>query len=167
MAKTEVLLKGPVNDLGAEGDIVQVAAGYARNYLLPRNIALPVNRANKKFIESLQKARALRETKELGDAKVKLEKLKKMSLAFALKTAISGKSEEEEIKVFGSVTAADMQKRLAENGVEVERRAIHLDHPLKKLGAHRVIIKLHKDIQFELPVEIVSENPIEIDSKKK
>lgn len=166
MAKTEVLLRGPVSDLGAEGDIVKVAAGYARNYLLPRGIAVLVNRANKKFIEALQKARVLREAKELDEAKVKLEKLKKTSLAFALKTAASGK-EDDEVKVFGSVTAADIQKRLAENGVEVERKAVHLVHPLKKLGAHQVVIKLHKDIQFELPVEIVSENPIETESKKK
>lgn len=167
MAKVEVLLRGPVNNLGAEGDIVQVAAGYARNYLLPKSIALPVNRANKKFIESLQKARVLREAKELDDAGVKFKKLKNISLAFALKTAISDKKEETEIKVFGSVTSADLQKRLAESGVEVERKAIHLDHPLKKLGTHKVIVKLHKDMQFELPVEIVSENPIEIDLKKK
>jgi large subunit ribosomal protein L9 len=154
MANTEVLLVQPVQGLGAEGDQVKVKAGYARNYLFPQKIAFPVNRANRKQVEALLKARAEREVRELDNAKAVADKLATLRLAFAVKTGEGG-------KMFGSITAADLHKRLEEEGLVVERRRLLLPAPVKTLGKHTATIKLHSDVSVELEFEIVSENPIE------
>src|ERR1700722_13403777 len=101
MAHTEVLLVKPVEGLGGEGDQVKVRAGYARNYLLPRQIAVPVTSANRKQVEGLKKRRAQREAEELNGANELSKKLEKTSLAFAVKTGDGG-------KMFGAVTSADI-----------------------------------------------------------
>lgn len=154
MATSEVLLVKPVDGLGAEGDRVKVRAGYARNYLLPQGIALPVNNANRKYIDALQSARSRREAKELAEANASLEKLKAVKLAFAVKTGEGG-------KMFGAITVKDIHAKLAEQGVEIEQRRIHLGQgPVKVLGKSVVHIKLHQEISHELEFEIVSANPI-------
>lgn len=154
MATAKVLLLNPVNHLGGEGDAVSVKAGYARNFLLPKGWAIPVNRANRKQIESLQKAREIRELKELEQAQSIAKRLKQVSLAIAVKTG-------EEGKLFGSVTASDVYNRLKEEGVELDKTQIRLPHPIKTLGKHAFKVKLHKDVVFEMSLEVVSENPIE------
>ena len=154
MAYSEVLLLKPVEGLGGEGDQVRVRAGFARNYLWPRKIAVPVSHANRKQVEALQAARARREAQELDHAKVLEEKLKKVSVAIAVKTGEGG-------KMFGSVTAQDIIERLAEEGIEIEKKRLSLHSPLKALGKHSTRIKLHPEISFELELEIVSENPID------
>ena len=152
MALSEVLLKKPVAGLGAEGDQVKVRAGYARNFLLPQGIAVPVTQANRKQIEALKKARAVREAKELDDAKAVAAKLEGVALSFAVKTGEGG-------KLFGSVSTADIATKLEEQGIEIARKQIHLANgPIKLLGAHTASIKLHADITVELSVELVSEN---------
>lgn len=154
MALSEVLLKKPVAGLGAEGDQVKVRAGYARNFLLPQGIAVPVTQANRKQIEALKKARAIREAKELDEAKALAAKLEGTELSFAVKTGEGG-------KLFGSVSTADIAAKLAEQGIEIARKQIHLPHgPIKLLGKHTASVKLHAEISVEISVEIVSENPV-------
>lgn len=152
MALSEVLLKKPVAGLGAEGDQVKVRAGYARNFLLPQGIAVPVTQANRKQIEALKKARAAREAKELDDAKAVAAKLEGVALSFAVKTGEGG-------KLFGSVSTADIAAKLAEQGIEIARKQIHLANgPIKLLGTHTASVKLHAEISVDLSVELVSEN---------
>ncbi len=154
MATSEVLLVKPVDGLGAEGDRVKVRAGYARNYLLPQGIALPVNNANRKYIDALQSARTKREAKELAEANATLEQLKTAKVAFAVKTGEGG-------KMFGAITVKDIHATLAEQGIEIEQKRIHLGQgPVKVLGKSVAHIKLHADVAFELEFEVVSANPI-------
>lgn len=160
MAHSEVLLVKPVEGLGGEGDQVKVRAGYARNYLLPRKVAVPVTTANRKQVEALKKRRAEREIQELSGAQELARKLEKTSLAFAVTTGEGG-------KMFGSVTAADVHDKLAAAGFTIERKRILLHTPLKTLGKHTVKIRLHADVSVELPFDIVSENPIEPSAEEK
>lgn len=154
MATVKVLLLKPMKHLGGEGDVVNVKAGYARNFLLPNKLVMPFNRANQKQIESLQKARMLREAKELETAQELAKRLSNVSLTIAVKTG-------EEGKLFGSVTANDIWKRFSEEGVEFDKSCIRLQHPIKTLGHHHFHVRLHKEILLDLSVEVVSENPIE------
>ena len=154
MAQTEVLLVKPVEGLGGEGDQVKVRAGYARNYLLPRKIAVSLNASNKKHVESLKKRRAEREQTELTGAQELGKKLEKTSLAFAVKTGEGG-------RMFGAITAQDIYDKLVASGIEIDKKKIHLFNPVKTLGKHTVKVKLHADVTVELPFDVVSENPIE------
>ncbi|HRE05106.1 MAG TPA: 50S ribosomal protein L9 [Opitutaceae bacterium] len=154
MAHNEILLLKPVEGLGGEGDQVKVRAGFARNFLLPRSIAVPVTRANKKHVEALKKRRAEREASELSGAQEMARKLEKTSLAFAVKTGEGG-------KLFGAITSADIHTKLAESGITIDRKRIHLHTPVKTLGKHEVKIKLHTDVTVEISFDVVSENPIE------
>lgn len=154
MATTEVLLIKPVDGLGAEGEKVRVKAGYARNFLLPQGIALPVNRANQKYLDALAKAREVRESRDLKTAEDLAAKIQGVSLTFAVKTGEGG-------KMFGAISVPEIIAKLAEQGVEVDRKRVHLGQgPVKLLGKHVAHVKLHATIAFELPFEIVSENPI-------
>lgn len=154
MATSEVLLVQPVEGLGGEGDQVKVRAGYARNYLLPRKIAVPLNASNKKHIDALKKRRAEREQTELTGAQELAKKLEKTSLAFAVKTGEGG-------RMFGAITAQDVHDKLVASGLEIDKKKIHLFTPVKTLGQHTVKVKLHADVTVELPFDVVSENPIE------
>lgn len=154
MANSEILLVKPVENLGGEGDQVKVRAGYARNYLLPRGIAVPLTGANRKQVEALKKRRAERESHELNGAQELAKKLEKTSLAFAVKTGEGG-------KMFGAITANDIHDKLVASGFTIEKRRILLHTPVKTLGQHTVKIKLHADVTVELNFDVVSENPIE------
>jgi large subunit ribosomal protein L9 len=154
MATNEVLLVKPVEGLGGEGDQVRVRAGFARNFLLPRQIAVPVTRANRKHIDALKKRRGEREAQELNGAQELARKLEKTSLAFAVKTGEGG-------KMFGAITATDIHDKLVAAGIQVDKRRIHLHTPVKTLGRHEVKVKLHADVTVELGFDVVSENPIE------
>lgn len=153
MAHREVLLIKPVEGLGAEGDQVKVRAGYARNYLLLKDIAVPLTQSNRKQIEALKKRRAARETQELAGAQEMAAKLEKTRVAFAVKTGEVG-------KMYGAVTANDIHDKLAQAGLEIEKRKIQLHTPVKTLGQHTVKIKLHADVSVDLSFDVVSENPI-------
>lgn len=150
MATTEILLLQPVENLGAEGDTVTVKAGYARNYLLPRKLALPVTQANRKYVESLQARRAAREAKEIAGAEELKAKIEKIELVFDVKTGEEG--------VFGAVTAADLIERLKEKGIELEKRQLSLYTPAKSLGKHTTKIRLHKEVSFEYEFELKGED---------
>lgn len=154
MANSQVLLLQPIEGLGAEGDTVTVRAGYARNYLLPRKQALPITQANKKYVESLLKARETREQKEIETARALAEKIGKISLAIAVKTGEGG-------KMFGAVTTNHLIERLKEEGIELTKKQLSLPQPVKELGSHLATVKLHSEVQVDLKFEVVSENPIE------
>jgi large subunit ribosomal protein L9 len=160
MAHSEVLLVKPVEGLGGEGDQVKVRAGYARNFLLPRKVAVPVTTANRKQVEALKKRRAEREVQELNGAQELAKRLEKASLAFAVTTGEGG-------KMFGSVTSSDIHDKLTAAGFVIDRKRIHLHTPVKTLGKHTVKVKLHADVTVELGFDIVSENPIEPSAEEK
>lgn len=153
MSNSEVLLLKPVEGLGGEGDQVRVRAGYARNFLLPRKLAIPVTVANRKQIESLRKARTVREERELVGARALAERISGVRIALAVKTGEGG-------KMFGAVTAADLHAKLREAGVDVERKRVQLHTPVKTLGQHTTKVKLHPEVVVELSFDVVSENPI-------
>ena len=154
MANNQVLLLQPINGLGAEGDTVTVRAGYARNFLLPRKLALPITQANKKHVDSLLKAREVREQKEFEGARALGEKVTATKVAIAVKTGEGG-------KMFGAVTANDLIERLKEDGVELTKKQLALPAPIKELGSHTTSVKLHPDVSVEVSFEVVSENPID------
>jgi large subunit ribosomal protein L9 len=160
MAYSEVLLVKPVDGLGGEGDQVKVRAGYARNFLLPRSIAVPLTTANRKQVEALKKRRAVREAEELTGAQALAKKLEKVSLAFAVKTGEGG-------KMFGAITAADIHDKIIAAGVELDKKRIHLHTPVKTLGQHTVKVKLHSEVTVELSFDVVSENPIDAPAEEK
>lgn len=153
MATTKLLLLNPIDGLGKEGDVVTTKAGYARNFLLPKKFAIAFSKSNVKQIESLQKASKLREEKEMEKAKALSNQLRSLSLAVAVKTG-------EEGKLFGSVTATNIVERIKEEGIELQKSQIRLDHPIKDLGKHAFKVKLQKDFFVDLKIEVVSENPI-------
>ncbi|MCC5788105.1 MAG: 50S ribosomal protein L9 [Opitutales bacterium] len=153
MASTQVLLIKPVAKLGGEGEEVKVRAGYARNFLFPQKIAIPVTKANRKQIEALNAARERREAQELEEARQVAEKIGSARVALAMKTGEGG-------KMFGAVTAVHLQEKLKEAGLEVDRKAIQLSQPIKELGSHTVEVKLHPEVSAELSFDIVSENAI-------
>ena len=154
MSTTEVLLIQQVTNLGAEGDRVKVKAGYARNWLLPRKLAIPLTQANKKHLEALVKAREARETGELQQAENIGAKLAALKLAIPVKTGEGG-------KMFGSVTVPQLLEKLGAQGFHFERRHISPFSPIKELGKHCATCKLHPEVQIEFEFEVVSENPIE------
>ena len=154
MANNQVLLLQPINGLGAEGDTVTVKSGFARNFLLPRKLALPITQANKKHVESLLKSREAREQKELEDSRALSERIEKTSIAIAVKTGEGG-------KMFGAVTANVLLERLKSEGIDLVKKQLQISAPIKELGSHTAAIKLGFDIEAELKFEVVSENPIE------
>lgn len=149
MATSNILLLQKVNNLGYEGDVVTVRAGYARNYLLPQGFAVPVNRANKKQIEALQIRRQARELKELEEAKLLADQLRALEVVFEVKTGEHG-------KMFGAVTSSDLAKKFKELGFEVDRRKIHLE-AVKYVGRTKASIKLHPEVTVEFGFEVVAE----------
>ncbi len=157
MAYTEVLLTKPVENLGGEGEQVRVKAGYARNFLLPQKIAVPVNKANRRQVEALQKARAIREERELAEANELAGKLKATRPAIAVKTGEGG-------KMFGAVTTVHVHEKLQEAGIEIDRKKISIPAPIKELGKHSATVRVHPEVSVEVEFEIVSENAI-IDSE--
>ena len=154
MANAELLLLQPVEDLGNEGDTVTVKTGYARNYLLPKGLAIPVTRSNRKQIEALRQRAEKRRISELESAKAIEEQLAGIQIVFAVKTGPGG-------KMFGAVTAQDLIERIGESGIELEKKQVNLYTPVKSLGRHTTRIRLHEDIAVDFDFEVVSENPIE------
>jgi len=148
----EVILKEDVIKLGHRGDVVKVADGYGRNYLLPEKLAIEATAANKAVIEQM-KASALRKSaKEKVGAEELSTRLNDVVLTFERK---SGEHEQ----LFGSVTAADIAKELEAKGYEVDRRKIHLDEPLKSVGEFHVPIRLHREVTAHVQVNIKSDKP--------
>ena len=154
--QVDVILTEPVVNLdGSEGDTVSVAPGYARNFLLPHGKAIPSTAGNQRRIASLQARKAEREASELQHMTELNESLKSLRLHILVKTGEGG-------KLFGSVTAGTICDELQNQfGVELERRRVALDKPIKELGEFDVKLNLHADIEASLKVFVESENPIE------
>jgi len=146
----EVILKEDVTNLGHRGDVVKVADGYGRNFLLPRKLALQATLANKAVIEQMKTAAARRSASEKAQAEELVTKLEPLVLSFTRKSGEAG-------HLFGSVTSADIAADLATKGFEVDRRKIQLDEPLKSLGDFSVAIKLYRDVTAHVKVKVLSE----------
>jgi large subunit ribosomal protein L9 len=144
----EVILKEHVEHLGRRGEIVRVADGYARNFLLPRKLALAVTDENKRQIERERVKAEAKDAEELKEAKALAAKVE------AIEVSIARRVGENEI-LFGSVTSADLAEALAARDVAVEKRKIMLGEPLKTVGDHVVPVKLHRDVTAELKVKVV------------
>lgn len=144
----EVILKEPVETLGGRGDIVKVADGYARNYLLPRQLALAVTAGNKRQIEAERQRALAREKEERAGAEALSTKLAQVECVIARRVG-------EKDVLYGSVTSADIAESLTRLGFEVDKRKIQLDEPLKALGEYAVPLKLHKDVVVPIKVLVV------------
>ena len=154
MPKTEVILTHNVVGLGAESDHVKVAAGYARNYLFPHGLAIPLTQASKRQIEALKKRRVDREAKELHSMTELATTLSKLTLVVHVKTGEDG-------KMFGSVTAGTIADELRHQyDAQLDKRKIHLAHPIKTLGEHDVPLHLHHDVDCTLKVRVESSTPL-------
>lgn len=153
MPKTEVILTHNIVGLGGESDQVKVAAGYARNYLFPMGYAIPLSGANKRRLEVLKQRRAEREAKELNHMTEMGAALSKMTLVIKVKTGEDG-------KLFGSVTAGTIADELKHQYEAVlDKKKIHLPHPIKTLGEHEVELRLHADVKSSLKVKVESTTP--------
>ena len=146
----EVILKEDVVNLGSRGEIVKVADGYGRNFLLPRKLALQATLANKAVIETMKTSAARRSASEKVQAEELAAKLEPLVLSFTRKSGEAG-------HLFGSVTSADIAADLAAKGFEVDRRKIVLNEPLKSLGDHTVAIKLHREVTAHVKVKVLAE----------
>lgn len=149
----EVILREHVDNLGHRGEVVKVAEGYARNYLLPRKLALPVNEANKRQIERERVKFEAKEAEEKKGAEAIAERVSAANVTIARRVG-------ENDTLYGSVTAADITEALAKQGVEVDRRKIHLAEPIKQLGEVIVPIKIHRDVTANVTVKVVKENTV-------
>ena len=145
---TEVLLMSDVANLGKAGDVVKVADGYARNYLLPRELAAPVTKASLRRLEKLRREREELARIQKAEATAKAARLKGMTLTIAAKTT-------DGQKLYGSVTAADLVAKIGEQGVGVDRSQIALDEPLKEIGTATVEVKLHAEVSVSITVNVV------------
>ncbi|HUJ10531.1 MAG TPA: 50S ribosomal protein L9 [Verrucomicrobiae bacterium] len=145
---TQIILTALVENLGAEGDTVSVADGYARNFLFPQGLALPASAANLRRVETLRKKRAATEAAQLEDAKDIASKLVKLSYTI---TAAAG----EDGKLYGSVTSADISEALKKEGIAVDRRKIVLEHPIRELGVYDVDVKLHAEVATKVKIWVV------------
>ncbi|HXE80590.1 MAG TPA: 50S ribosomal protein L9 [Vicinamibacterales bacterium] len=146
----EVILREHVENLGRRGDIVKVADGYARNYLLPRKLALTVTEANRRQIERERKIAEAREAEERQIAEAQAARIAALELVIARRVG-------ENDVLYGSVTAADIVEALAARGFEIEKRRVQLAEPLKQLGAFTVPIKLHRDVTTGVKVIVAKE----------
>ena len=147
----EVILREHVDNLGRRGDLVKVADGYARNYLLPRKLALLATDGNKKQIE---RERAKFEVKELEEQKVAQAVADRMA---TVEIEIARRVGETEA-LYGSVTSSDIADALAAKGFDLDRRKLQLHEPIKKIGAYDVPVKLHRDVIVRLKVRVVPES---------
>ena len=143
----EVILKEDDEKLGHRGEIVKVAEGYGRNFLLPRKLAIEASRANKAVIEQMKAAAVRKSAKEKTGAEALAQQLNDVQLTFERKVG-------EKDHLFGSVTSADVASALESKGFNVDRRKIHLDDPLKSLGEFHVPIKLHREVTAHVKVTV-------------
>ena len=143
----EVILKEDVNKLGHRGDVVKVADGYGRNYLLPEKLAIEANAANKTVIEQMKASAVRKSVKEKAGAEQLATQLSEVELVFERKVG-------ENDHLFGSVTSGDIAQQLEAKGFTIDRRKIALDEPLKSLGEYHVPVKLHREVTSHVKVTV-------------
>jgi large subunit ribosomal protein L9 len=154
MAKTEVILTHNIVGLGGESDQVKVAAGYARNYLIPQGLAIPVTAANKRRLEALRQRRGEREAHELTTMTELAKSLSKLTVVIKVKTGDDG-------KMFGSVTPGSIADEVKHQFEAVlDKKKVHLPHPIRTLGDHEVELRLHSGITTTLKVKVESTTPL-------
>jgi large subunit ribosomal protein L9 len=146
----EVILREHVDNLGRRGDVVKVASGYARNYLLPRRLALPVTEASRRQIERERERAEARDAEEKAAAESVAQRIAALEISIARRVG-------ENQTMYGSVTSADIAQALAAKGFEVEKRRIHLPEAIKALGEHTVAVKVHRDVTADVRVKVVAE----------
>ena len=146
----ELILRDEIVNLGKRGDLVKVADGYARNFLLPRRLAVAATAGNKKIVEQEGQAHLRREAKETGEAQGLAKLLNGVSVTIAQK---SGETEQ----LFGSVTVKDIADALQKQDFTIERRKIHLEAPIKQLGQYKIEVRLYKDVTAEIEVNVIKE----------
>jgi large subunit ribosomal protein L9 len=146
----EVILKEDVDHLGQRGDVVKVADGFGRNYLLPRKLAMQATAANKAVIEQMKESAVRRSAKEKGEAEKLVSQYDALVLEFTRKTG-------ENDHLFGSVTSSDIAHALEAKGFVVDRRKIHLEEPLKQLGEFHIPVRLHREVTAHVQVIIKGE----------
>ncbi len=147
----KVILKENVDKLGRMGDLVEVSSGYARNYLIPKKLAVAATDRNVKTLEHEKRLIADRQKKERKAAEELAQRIRQTSITIPVQTG----EEQEGSKIFGSVTSKDIVEALAKEGVTVEKHDVLLEKPIKELGKFMVPIKLHSDVKAEVEVSVV------------
>jgi large subunit ribosomal protein L9 len=146
----KVILRADVDDVGKKGDIVDVADGFGRNYLVPKGLAMKATAGAQQQAAAMRRSRDLKDAKDRGAAEEVATKLVPIVITVKAKSGAEG-------RLFGSVTAADVAAAVREQtGIELDRRRLHLDEPIKSLGTHAVPAKLHPEVEFPITVEVVS-----------
>src|ERR1700761_1579092 len=146
----EVILKEDVNKLGHRGDVVKVADGYGRNFLLPQKLAMEATAANKVVIEQMKQSAVRRSAKEKGEAELLVNQLNNVELVFERKVG-------ENDHLFGSFPAAEIAHQLEQKGYTIDRRKLQLEEPLRQLGEFHVPIKLHREVTAHIKVTVKAE----------
>jgi large subunit ribosomal protein L9 len=145
----KVVLRADVDNVGKKGDVLEVADGYGRNYLVPRGLALVASKGVAAQAAAMRRSRDLRDARDRESAEAVARDLVPTVIRIPAKAGAEG-------RLFGSVTAADVVDAVkAQTGVELDRRRLHLAEPIKSLGAHQVPVKLHADVEFLVTVEVV------------
>jgi large subunit ribosomal protein L9 len=146
----EIILREDIEKLGSRGQVVKVASGYARNYLLPQRLAVAATEANKKIVEQERQAHLRKETKLKSEAEDLGKILGGVTVTIAQKAG-------ENDQLFGSVTAKDIAEALEKQNYTIDRRKIQLDEPIKQIGSHTVTVRLHREVPVEITVQVVKE----------
>lgn len=146
----DVILREDIDKLGARGQVVNVAPGYARNFLLPNRLAVPATDSNKKIVEQERQAHLRKEAKQKTEAEDLGKMLTGVSVTIAQKAG-------ENDQLFGSVTSKDVAEALEKKNYTIDRRKIQLDEPIKQLGEHKISVRLHRDVFAEITVNVVRE----------
>ena len=147
----EIILREDVDKLGSRGDVVKVAAGYARNFLFPRRIAVVATDSNRKIVEQERQSHLRKEAKHQGEAEALGKLLTAVSVSIARKAG-------ENDQLFGSVTAADIADALAAQKYDLDRKKIHLEEPIRTLGEHKVPVRLHRNVSVDVTVYVTKED---------
>ena len=146
----EIILREDIENLGVRGDVVKVAAGYARNFLLPKKLAVAATDSNRKIVEQERQSHLRKEAKEIGE----MQELAK--LVGAVTVTIARKAGEND-QLFGSVTTADISDALTAQHYNVDRRKIQLEEPIRTLGEHKISVRLHREVTAEITVNVTRE----------
>ena len=146
----EVILREDVDKLGTRGQLVKVTSGYARNYLLPKKLAVPATESNKKIVEQERQGHLRKEAKLVADASDLAKMMADVSVTISQKAG-------ENDQLFGSVTAKDIVEALEQQGYTIDRRKIALDDPIRTLGEYKVTLRLHREVPAEITVRVVRE----------
>ena len=146
----QLVLRTDVQGLGKKGDVVAVADGYARNFLIPKGHAIKATAGGQAQADAMRRARDVKDARDREGAEAVARRLVPLVIRIPAKAGREG-------RLFGSVTAADVAEAVtAQSGVELDRRKLHIDEPIKALGSHEVPVKLHADVEFRLNVEVVA-----------